>query len=344
MQDESITIQSLDTVEAIHASALWGHLFYHPHWLQVLLQQYGYCFWVTQGPPGEYMLFAMTQGLLGNKLVSLPFSDYTLPQVPAHRLALHLEALQTRFPTVPILLKCADLYASPHELAFLGEPLAKAYLHRVQLQGNPEEHMSTSFLRGVRKARKNKLVAVASRSQASLEQFYALYYRLRTEKLGLIPQPFTFFQQVFEQFIQTGEGFFFEVKQKNEVLASAIILQEGEGIYYKWGCSAQDRLILRPNNLLFRELIAMFANTDYRYLDLGLSDVDETRGLVRFKESIGGKPSFIYTYCLYPKGYPRVLEKKLKGLLNQVAGTVVRHKLGSVQTQAFSQALYPLFV
>ena len=204
--------------------------------------------------------------------------------------------------------------------------------------------MTPPFLRGARKASRNGLIAQASQSAVSLEQFYALYYRLRTEKLGLIPQPLSFFQHVFKQFIQSGKGFFFEVKLDDEVLASAIILQEGDGLYYKWGCSSLDRLLLRPNNLLFTELIRLFANTRYRYLDLGLSDVDETRGLIRFKESMGGTPSYIYTYCLYPKDYPQDLEKQLKGLLNQVAGTVVRHKLGSDQTQAFSQALYPLFV
>ncbi len=344
MLQETIDIQQLKPAETYYALNRPGHLFYHPEWLALLMQHYGYRFYMTSGPGQEYMIFAEADGLLGPKLISLPFSDYTIPHVPPHRLPLHLAALQQAFPKAPILLKFADLYADPQDLAFMGKPAGKMFLHRIMLNNLNGVGMSAAFIRGVRKAQKNGLVALASRSQESLEQFYELYYRLRTEKLGLIPQPLSFFELVYEHFIRKGDGFFYEVKQDNELLASAIILKEGNNLYYKWGCSAQERLYMRPNNLLFSELIKLARDTNCQYLDLGLSDLDETRGLIRFKENMGGTPSYIYSYALCPADYPLELEEKLKGIVSQVAGIVVSAKLLPAQTQGFSQALYPLFV
>lgn len=339
-----IEVKALDPSEANSLLRRPGHLFYHPDWLAVLMQQYGYRFWMSCGPGDEYLLLAQVKGLLGAKLVSLPFSDYTVPHVAPEKLPLHIAALQRVFPTYPIVVKCAEIYATPHELRFLGEPVSNALMHRVQIDEYTDSRMSASFRRGVRKALKNKLYSQVSRNPESLRRFYELFYHLRTEKLGLIPQPFTFFELVFEQFILKGEGFIYEVKQGDEVLASAIILKEGNALYYKWGCSCQERLYLRPNNLLFYDLIRLASQKGCQYLDLGLSDLDEKRGLIRFKNNMGGNSSAIYTYVQNPLNYPLALEKQLKGLINDVADMVVQYKLSPADTQAFSQALYPLFV
>lgn len=344
MYYNSIEIEEFEPAAAAASFVKPGCLFYHASWLAMLGQYYGYRFWKTCGPEGEYLLFAEVQGMLGPKLVSLPFSDYTIPAVRPDYLPLHVAAVQRAFPKAPVIIKCTDLYASPNELRFLGAPAAKAYLHRISVADAPRNGFSASFRRGVRKARKNGLTAAPSREEQSLLHFYKLYYQLRTEKLGLIPQPLAFFSRVYEQFIRKGDGFFYEVKQEGEVVASAVVLRQADTLYYKWGCSSQERLHLRPNNLLFQELIALAAEKDCAYLDLGLSDLDETRGLIRFKKSMGGVPSFIYTYLLFPPDYPVAVEQKLKTLVNQMAGLVVEHKLNLRHTQEFSQALYPLFI
>ncbi|WP_224995334.1 GNAT family N-acetyltransferase [Cesiribacter sp. SM1] len=344
MPDKSIEVTELTLAGAIDEQRRPGHLFYHTNWLRLLRQHYGYHFLLTSGPGGEYMLFAKVNGLLGPKLVSLPFSDYTIPQLAPDRVPLHIAALQRLYQNAPILIKAADFYASPHELRFLGKPVAAACLHRVQVTAYPEMYMSASFRRGIKKAQRNNLEVFISTSRNSLHQFYHLFYRLRTEKLGLIPQAFSFFEQVYEQFIQQERGYFFEVRKGEQLLASAVIIRDGNTLYYKWGCSSREHLYMRPNNLLFSELIRHAGNTGCQVLDLGLSDLDETRGLIRFKDNMGGRRSSIYSYSLYPPGFPQALETKLKGMVNQMASIVVQNKLPADRTQSFSQALYPLFV
>lgn len=349
MDQKEIEVKEIEVKEVLpatigSAAPKPGHLFYQAGWLSLLMQQYGFRLWKSCGPGGEYMLFAQAKGLMGNKLVSLPFSDYTIPQVSPERLPLHIAALQHRFPEMPLVLKCTDWYASPQLMRCLGAPVAKACLHKVIVDGLTTRRMSGSFRRSIRKAYKNGLTAAYSTSETSLQQFYTLYYRLRIEKLGLIPQPYSFFERVYEEFIQKGQGFFYEVKHEGAVIASAIVLREGQELFYKWGCSSQHHLHLRPNNLLFRGLLKLAAKMGCHTLDLGLSDLDETRGLIRFKNNMGGKASFIYTYCYCPPNFSLTLEKQLKSRLNQLAGMIVEYKLPPAQTQSFSQSLYPLFV
>ncbi|WP_161622684.1 GNAT family N-acetyltransferase [Cesiribacter andamanensis] len=339
-----ISVQPITPDSLTRLAGSGSGLFYSARWLGVLVAHYGFRLWQTTDAEGGYMLFAEGRGVLGPKLISLPFSDYTLPPLSPGMLPRHLAALRRQFPHTPLHFKCAGLFASLQQLESLGAPVSVACLHRIPLNGQPAPPMSASFLRGVRKALRGGLRAQCSHSEESLLQFYRLYYRLRTEKLGLIPQPFSFFQRVWEQFIKTGEGFIYEVRQQEEVLASAIVLRSGEALYYKWGCSATDRLRLRPNNLLFWELIRKAAGMGCPFLDLGLSDLDETRGLIRFKSSMGGQQSPIWSWSLYPEGYPLELEQKFKGMVSQLAHIVVSNRLEPAQTQAFSQALYPLFV
>jgi CelD/BcsL family acetyltransferase involved in cellulose biosynthesis len=344
MPDRSIEVRELTSAEAIHELGRPGHLFYHPNWLGLLVQHYGYQILITREPDGAYMLFARVKGLLGTKLLSLPFSDYTIPQLAPARVPLHIAALQRLFPQAPIIIKVADFYANPHELRFLGKPASEACLHRVQVTEHPETNMSASFKRGIKKAARNNLQVYVSTSRDSLHQFYQLFYRLRTEKLSLIPQAFLFFEQVYEQFVLQEKGYFFEVRKEGQLLASAVILREGNTLYYKWGCSSREHLYMRPNNLLFSELLKQAHNTGCQLLDLGLSDLDETRGLIRFKDNMGGRRSTIYSYSLYPPAYPQALESKLKGMVNQLADIVVQNNLPADRTQSFSQSLYPLFV
>lgn len=341
---DHIEIQEVLPDQLTSTVAESGNLFYHPAWLKVLMEQYDFRLWKTSGPEKEHMLVAQSEGLLGSKLVSLPFSDYTLPQVRPERLPHHIKALRERFPEMPLVIKCTDGYASPRDLHFMGEPVSKACLHRVVVDKQSIRRMSGSFRRGIRKALKSRLSAGPSDSAESLHRFYELYYLLRVERLGLIPQPFSFFQRVYDELIAKGQGFFYEVKQEDQVIASAVILREGQELYYKWGCSSRDHLHLRPNNLLFRKLLKEAEKGGYQYLDLGLSDLEETRGLIRFKNNMGGIRSTIYTYCICPETYSMPLEKQLKSRLNQLAGLVVQHRLSPAHTQDFSKSLYPLFV
>ncbi len=292
------------------------------------------------------MIFALIKGLTGPKIVSLPFSDYTSPRLPsAQALQLHIEAIQREFPDYPVVVKINMAHVDEQELSRLGPIAKKGSLHRVNTSPDIQldKKMAGSFRRGMRRARSRGLVYGTSCSYQSLEQFYSLFYELRMQKFGLIPQPFSFFERIFEQFIRKGRGFFTEVWKEDTLLASAVVLQNGRGLYYKWGCSSKQHLIDRPNNLMFYELIHQAQREGFDFVDLGLSDIKENRGLIRFKKSMGGEESGIYTFEFYPEGYPSETEAKMKSIVNSMASTVVASRLDRKTTESFSRTFYPLF-
>ncbi len=322
-------------------------LFYCAGWLAVLEKQYGCSiFATTDSVTGEFMFFAFIKCLAGKKLISLPFSDYTRPNLPTvYSLQAHIQALQQAFPDYPITVKFSLPQLDEAELTGLGEPAAKGMLHRVPTRPDVqlEKQMAGSFKRGVRRARSRGLEFETSCSRASLEEFYNLFYKLRMDKHGLIPQPFSFFEKIFEEFIEKGSGFIAEVRKEGRLLASAMVLQHQHTLYYKWGCSSQSDLIDRPNNLLFYELLYLTQRDGYQHLDLGLSDLKVNRGLIRFKRSMGGEAADIYTYQFFPEGYPSDAEARIKAIVNSMARIVVDNRFDRDTTEKFSQTLYPLF-
>lgn len=325
-----------------------GNLFYSAAWLSVLKEQYGCSFYVTaDSATGELMFFAFIKCLAGKKFSSLPFSDYTRPYMPSvYALQSHIQAMQQAFPAYPVCVKFSLPDFAEKDLSPLGEPAARGVLHRVSSLPTVqlEKQMAGSFKRGVRRARSRGLVFETSCSRESLENFYTLFYELRMQKHGLIPQPFSFFEKVFDAFIAKGRGFIAEVRKEGRLLASAVILLHEQGLYYKWGCSSQQDLIDRPNNLLFYELLHLAQRDGYQFVDLGLSDLKVNRGLMRFKRSMGGEESPIYTFQFFPDGYPEDAENRMKEIVNSMARIVVDNRFSRDTTEKFSQTFYPLFV
>ena len=324
-----------------------SNLFYCPSWLSVLQQHYGCSYYATADEDsGELMFFALIKCLAGQKLVSMPFSDYTCPGLmQPEALKKHVEALRKEFPELPVLLKVSFPDVSDGSLETLGKAEELGCLHRVDTnrEVNLESSMTPTFKRGVRRARARGLEFVTNCSYEGLEQFYNLFYELRIKKHGLIPQPFSFFEKVYEQFIKKGNGFFIEVWKDDRLLASALVLRHQNGLYYKWGCSSMEDLVDRPNNLLFYELLHLAQRDGYDYVDLGLSDTKVNKGLIRFKRSMGGKRSDIYTFQFLPDDYPQETMEQFKSIVNSMASIVVASHFDRETTEAFSKTLYPLF-
>ena len=324
-----------------------SNLFYSPPWLSVLQKHYGCRYYATvDAESGEFLLFALMKCLAGRKLVSMPFSDYTCPGiVQPEALKKHVEVLRAAFPELPVLLKVSFPGIPDASLGSLGKPAELGCLHRVETSReiNIEKNMAASFRRGVRRARARGLQFETTCSREGLEQFYTLFYELRMQKLGLIPQPFSFFEKVYEEFIVKGKGFFAEVRKDGRLLASALVLSNQNGLYYKWGCSSVTDLIYRPNNLLFYELLHLAQREGFEYMDLGLSDKKVNRGLIRFKRSMGGKESPIHTFEFMPDDYPYETMEQFKSIVNSMASIVVASRFDRKTTESFSQTLYPLF-
>lgn len=343
-----INLYKYDEIPSPLLQAHTTNLFYCPAWLTVLQKHYGCDYYATaDSEREEMMVFAQIKCLTGQKLVSLPFSDYTSPGLlRPERLKQHVKVLREAFPDMPVLMKVHLPNVDEADLNALAAPTETGCLHRVDTSKDVqlERNMATSFRRGVRRAHSKGLQFETNCSREGLEQFYNLFYKLRIQKHGLIPQPFAFFEKVYDEFISQGKGFFVEVRKEGRLLASALVLQHENGLYYKWGCSSLPDLRDRPNNLLFYELLHLAQRDGYDYVDLGLSDLKSNQGLIRFKRSMGGNESDIYTFQFLPDDYPDETVEQFKSIVNSMASIVVSSGFDRKTTEGFSQTLYPLFV
>jgi lipid II:glycine glycyltransferase (peptidoglycan interpeptide bridge formation enzyme) len=220
-----------------------------------------------------------------------------------------------------------------------------AYVHRIATHHADEAqaNQSSSFKRNVRKAEKKDIAIRQKRDIPTLVNFYTLYCELRFGKFGSIPQPFSFFENIFDGLISKKNGFMLEAVFENQVIASIIVLQHKDVLFYKFGASSKDHLELRPNNLLFDALINHAVENEISAIDLGLSGAGESyKGLVRFKESMGGVATDL-TYYEIKNGAENTENPEAKKWVQSLTKEIVAMQPEPEETSRLSKHIYPLF-
>ena len=321
------------------------NLFYSERWLKILNSQYPYHFFAIH--KDNNFLIASKIDLFGfSKIKSLPFCDYTIPSVENTSILQELIGkLQSFYPNHPIEIKIIF----PPELskkALNYDLKHTAYCHSVDTSSKKriEANMHSSFLRGMRKAEKNGLDVTISVNKSALVTFYEIYHRLRMYKFGKLPQPYSFFEKIMEHFISNESGFILEIRKESTVVSSAIVLEHENIWYYKFGCSRANYLHLRPNNLLFFELLNYANKKGIHTVDLGLSGTTKSyEGLIRFKEYMGGKATNIYSLRLEPDDYSPAAERKLNNFTSQLTNQIISLDPGQEAVDKISTILYPCF-
>ena len=105
--------------------------------------------------------------------------------------------------------------------------------------------------------------------------------------------PMKFFANLFEQFGENSELFYAEYN--NRIIAAVIILFNKNIVHYFLGGTDSEFLNLRPNNLLFNEIIVWAKKEGYEIFNLGGGYSGE-RELLRFKSSFTKTVENFYIY------------------------------------------------
>jgi len=319
------------------------HLYTSPSWLRSIHDTYGFEILLLVDEYDLYhTAFCKLNNELGKQLVSFPFSDY-LPfrGTGVNYFKSIFDFAKNQFPDYQVTIKTA----APCELELPQKLIRKAVYHMVTLQ-EEKPYFHKSFLRGVKKAKKLGVVIRVRNTVNALNEFYELYHRLRIDKFESIPQPFLFFKTVFEQFIAKENGFILEAVYAEKVIGSMIILEHKTTAYYKFGCSNEEYLEYKPNNLLFYELRQVLINKNFKYLDLGLSGCgDQYSGLRRWKDHLGG--------VMHPISYwqlESLLSNQEKNSIAQIKTNiqertqkVISDRMGPWETSEISEELYQYF-
>lgn len=315
-----MTVQAIDTSKE---EELGGNVFYRKLWLQSLTDSYQFRFEGVSPEDGQgSLIYARIHDLLGERIVSLPFSDYTTPDMSPEKLKETLEYLTSQNPDIPISIKLSESH-------FQGVPDnfkqgREMVYHLIPIQ--EELKLGSSFKRGIKKAQKSGIQVRVNDTQEAVENYFALHSKLRVDKFKSLPQPMSFFQNIYNNFFANGEGFCLEALSEDTVAASLLILKDVNTWVYKFGASHPQFLEERPNNLLFHTLIGMAKEEGVKQIDLGISGAgDEYEGLRRFKRSMGGVELGAQSYSYVPEKDLDPEKAELKKIFGQISKAIAQN-------------------
>ena len=223
---------------------------------------------------------------------------------------------------------------------FAGAPVSLAfYGHELELDPDPSlmfSRLESSVRRAVRKGEKCGVRVGIAHDLEAMKIFYALQCKTR-RKHGLPPQPFAFFQNIFEHIVSKGLGMIAIATNNQQPIAASVYLQMGTRAVYKFGASDESFQHLRGPNLVMWEAMKWLAGRGARTLHLGRTSFGN-EGLRKFKLGWGAaeeiieyikfdmrKQAFV-TETDETKGwYNRVFEVLPSGISRPVGAFLYRH-------------------
>lgn len=275
---------------------------------------------------------SMLTGLRG---VSLPFTDHCEPII--------VEGIEAED-----MFNFVTEYARQHSWRFVesrggrypdATPAVSFYKHTLNLTFGIDKIFSRfehSTKSNIRKAIREDVEVNIFRSLEAVKEYYRLQCITR-KRHALPPQPYRFFQKIYEHVISKNLGLVVLASHGKTNIAGSIFFHFREKCLDKFGASDYAYQHLRANNLVMWEAIKWYSQNGYRSLSLGRTMLDNT-GLRRFKTGWGTDEQILNYYrydlrrdafvadALLPKGaYSRIFRTMPIFLLRMLGALLYKH-------------------
>jgi CelD/BcsL family acetyltransferase involved in cellulose biosynthesis len=342
---------SLDPVVDPRWNALVGarenSVFQSPAWLGVLRDTYDLDIRADVlvdegGDPIAGFAYAELHDMMDQRIVSMPFSDFCDPIADTTE---EWEALIGPLLADGHRISLRFLNGQPSLNDARFEETDRAKWHAVDLQRDPDgiwASLHPSARRSIRKARAGGVTVRPADSRDGLRAFFELHLKLRKYKYHLLAQPYRFFENIWDAFIEPGHGALLLAAVDDEIIGGVLFLEWRDTLYYKFNASSAAHLALRPNDLVVWEGIAHGHRQGLRYLDFGLSD-PEQEGLVRYKRKFSTEEREIHSLRHSPAGSPSEADRGMRALLPQLTELFVDEAVPDDVTERAGDVLYPFF-
>jgi CelD/BcsL family acetyltransferase involved in cellulose biosynthesis len=323
-------------------------IFHSPSWIRVLTDTYGWEAWAyvligEDGEPFAGIPFCPIADIMGERIAVLPFSDYCDPLVADvqswYQLTDHLLAGRT-----PVNVRCLRNALPMTDKRFVLVKQAK--WHGLDLRANLDEiwqGMEDSVHRAIRKSEREGIIVRVAESEEELRAFFEMHLKVRKYKYGLLAQPYSFFQNIWRHFMEAQHGFLLLAVYGKTIVAGDLFLDWKDTLYYKFNASNLAELSHRPNDLLIWKGLQLAKEKGLRYLDFGLSDIDQ-EGLLRYKRKFGTEEkeiSFLRHEC---DGAPSAAVKQMQDLLGRLTARFTDQLVPDSITEQAGEDLYRLFI
>ena len=325
-------------------------LFHSPAWMGMIQKTYGMAMrariLLEQGRPVAGVPWCEVDDLLGPRRVTLAFSDYCdlLSSAPDQRDVLAASIIDEGFPWV--------LRTAAKNIPNLKQSAAHStHYKRHMINITPEvqamwDCMTSMAQRGVQKAQRSGMTTRIASDKKELREWYLLHLRLRKTKHGLLAQPYAFFENIWDSFIDKGQGFLSIVLSGDKIVAGTLYLLWKDTCYYKFNASDPDHLLLRPNNLLMWNGMLEARERGCRLLDLGRSSAHQ-EGLLNFKRGFGAEEEDLYALTYRPQNGTNNgkanHEEEAKRLFSELTRIFVQESLPDNVSEEAGSLLYKYF-
>jgi CelD/BcsL family acetyltransferase involved in cellulose biosynthesis len=328
-----------------------GSLFHSGAWSTVLADTYGFVpralVALDGGAVRSGIPWCEVRDPGGERIVSLPFSDYCGP-IGAPPFAPLFDALAARgLPVrcrVLVDTDAPDASARPHAGCDGFRTTKRARWHGVPVTRSPEAdawpELGASTRRAIAKSRREGVEVMARPDPEFVARFFMLHAGVRTHKYRLLPQPRAFFTTMRDRFAATDDWFPLVAVRDGEVIAATVYLRHHGTLFYKFNASDPAELASRPNDVLLWSGIELAARLGCRLLDLGASD-DDQPGLVRFKRGFGAAEREIRTLVAGPA--PGEEAERFQHALRDITRTVTAPGVPEALAEEAGAWLYRYF-
>jgi peptidoglycan/xylan/chitin deacetylase (PgdA/CDA1 family) len=252
-------------------------------------------------------VFEVRSWLTGNRLVSIPFATLSDPLIGTEEetnmlfdAALELSH-QTGIPRIEIRsLHSQNLLTDPR----MGREcfFQHHYLELADDIGSLKMSFHHNCKRNIARGLKSSLTLCVADSEEQLRAYYALHVRTRG-RLGLPPQPFRFFQALWNVFMPRGMMTLLLAEYGKEVVAGQLYFKFKGRASMEFEAWDRDKRNLAPNHFIIWEAIRLFQEEGYQKLDFGRTAISNVPLRV-FKERWGTKVVNLPTF-LYPANWNR---------------------------------------
>ena len=314
--------------------------FHHPNWGRLIADCYGFrAFAVATGDATGKIRAGLpvveVRHLRGEpKWVSLPFTDYCRPLVPAPQEETDLVYGLQRASNAAGIRRVE--VRAPLEGA--SSVSRGALRHVIALQGDPAavySHFHHSVRKNILRAGiKGVTIRRAERPEDLVDTFYRLHLRTR-RRFGVPVQPRRFFRMLWQSMIRTGLGSVFIAEASARPVAAEVLLSWNGTAISKYSASDEREWSLRANSLITWHLIKTACEQGSRWFDFGRTD-GGNEGLSAFKRSWGAVEEPLAYGILGVGPEP---EPATDGIGGHLLASVIRHG-PPILCRAAGEALY----
>ncbi len=322
-------------------------VFHSPAWLEVLAKTYDFSVRAKlllddDEKPIAGMAFVKIDDIFSPRIVSVPFSDFCDPLV---REPVEWEKLTALLFAEKIAFSVRSLHCRIPQADPRFERVNRANWHGCDLDDSLDSIYSrihSSSRRAIRKAEKAGVSIRLAENENDLRAFFDMHLKIRKNKYRLLAQSFRFLQNIWQNFVEKGQGDLILAEWKGKIIGGVFFLKWRDRLYYKFNASAAEQQNVRPNDLLMWHGIQYGKKCGAKFLDLGLSDWGQD-GLVRYKKKYATEEKMITFLRYQPDGAGNAKDMQIHSLLPQLTDLLTDADVPNAITEKAGDLLYRFF-